>query len=77
MIIMKFKDLKINQRFKFIDDPKIYLKEDNHIATRYMVESCIFQDANVELVNDDEVEDYEEVERRSYWSYLVHEEGAK
>lgn len=74
---MKFEDLKINQRFKFIDDPKIYTKEDNYSAVRNMTESFIFADSNVELVNENEEENYEEIEKRSYWNRLVHEEGIK
>jgi hypothetical protein len=61
---MKFKNLKINQRFKFIDDPKIYTKETNTSAVRNLTESYIFQNANVELVDEDEKENYEEVEKR-------------
>lgn len=64
---MKFKDVKINQRFRFVDDLKIYKKIEVGIAERGFDEHVIFQDANVELVSDDEEENYEEIERNSSW----------
>lgn len=64
---MKFKDVKIGQRFRFVKDPKTYLKESNSMAVRGFIESYIFQTANVELVDDNEKENDEEVDRRSMW----------
>lgn len=74
---MKFKNLKINQRFKFKDDLKIYRKTEMYIATRELKECVVYYDAEVELVSEDEKEDYEAIEKGSYWNYLVHEEGVK
>lgn len=68
---MKFKDIKINQRFRFIGDPKIYLKEDAFMASRNMSESYIFQSTEVELVADDEKENHEEIDKGSVHSHLI------
>lgn len=64
---MKFKNLQINQRFRFKDDLKIYIKKSTNYAWRFLVSYFIDWDREVELVADGEKEDYEAIDKGSLW----------
>ncbi len=64
---MKFRDLKLGDRFKFQGDLKIWTKSANSCAERNLEERYIFWFTEVELVDDNEIEDTETIERNSLW----------
>lgn len=70
---MKFKDLKVNQRFRFVfvDNYKIYTKINEDVARRNLADSFVWWDAEVELVSYSEEENHEEIDKRSVHSHLI------
>lgn len=65
---MKFKNLQINQRFRFLNDLKIYKKTSNYFASRDLGFSYIYPDQEIKLVSKNETEDYGRIERESLWA---------
>lgn len=72
-MIMFFKNLKIGTRFRFENDLKIYRKCTSYEAERFLKISFVSQNQVVCIVEENEIEDSEMIDKSSVWSMLRNE----